>query len=148
MISRCCFSVGMAFSAMPFNLFFKGNRMLERKQIQRLLDIAFLGCHNGHTGLSRQVVQGLDQLLEDSVELEICRAMGHYTVDQFDEANDILSRAEEKFPGDHMIKTHMALVDLLKGNTFEAKEKLDQVISHGKDPAAQNLAQKLVAEYC
>lgn len=122
--------------------------MLERQQIQRLLDIAFLGCHNGYIGLARQVVEGLDQVLEDSVELEICRAMGYYTVDQFEAANAVLSAAEEKFPGNHMIQTHMALVDLLMGNIFEAKEKLNRVITQDQDLDAQKLAQILVAEHC
>jgi len=98
--------------------------------------------------LAREVIQGLDQLLDDSVELEICRAMGFYTVDQFDSARDVLSAAEEKFPGNPMVKTHMALVDVLTDNTPAAKEKLDQVIAEAKDPAATDLAQKLVSECC
>lgn len=121
--------------------------MLERKQIQRLLDIALLGCQKGQTGLARQVIEGLDQMLEDSPELEICRAMSFYTVDQFEDANEILSAAEEKFPEDPMIKTHAALVDLLMENTHEAREKLDYVISEDKDSAATKLAQELVAQY-
>ena len=72
--------------------------MLERQQIQRLLDLAFLGCQTGHIGLARQVVEGLDQMLGNSVELEICRAMGYYTVDQFETAKEILAAAWEKFP--------------------------------------------------
>ena len=109
--------------------------MLERRQIQRLLDVALLGCQKGHAGLARQVIEGLDQMLEESPELEICRAMSFYTVDQFEEANEVLSAAEENFSEDQMIKTHAALVDLLMGNTHEAKEKLDHVISEDKDPA-------------
>ena len=87
-------------------------------------------------------------MLEESVELEICRAMSFYTVDQFKEANEILSTAEERFPDDDMVKTHIALVDLLMGNTFEAREKLDRVMAREKDPEAKKLAQELIAEYC
>ncbi|MBI9092607.1 MAG: hypothetical protein JEZ12_25605 [Desulfobacterium sp.] len=122
--------------------------MLERKQIQRLLDIAFLGFQKGHTAQARQVIDGLDQLLEESVELEICRAMGFYTVDQFEAATEILSAAEEKYPENPMVKTHTALVDLLLGNTFEAKNKLDHVIEGDLDPQATALAKQLMAAYC
>lgn len=120
--------------------------MLERIQIQRLLDIAFLGCKEGVTGLSRQVIEGLDELLKDSSELEICRAMSFYTVDQFEEAVEVLTQAQGKFPDNQMIKTHMGLVDILMENTSEAKEKLDQVISDDSDPDAVKLAKELVAQ--
>ena len=121
--------------------------MLEQKQIKRLLDIAFLGCQKGHIGLARNVIEGLDQMLENSVELEICRAMSFYTVDQFEKAAEVLSAAGEKFPGDQMIKTYSALVDILMENLFEAKEKLNSVISKNKDKDAVNLAQELFGQY-
>lgn len=122
--------------------------MLEQQQIQRLLDIAFLGCHKGQAGLSRIVIQGLDQVLENSVELEICRAMSFYTVDQFEEARQILSEALDKFPGDAMVLTHTALVEILEGNINDAKEKLGGVIAENKDPEAVELAEKLLKAYC
>jgi len=122
--------------------------MLEKQQTKRLMDIALLGCQTGHTGLARQVVEGLDQLLDQSVELEICRAMGYYTVDQFEVAKEILGAALEKFPGDQMIKTHIALVDILMGETMEAQKSLDQVVAQDKDLDAQKLAKTLVEQYC
>jgi thioredoxin-like negative regulator of GroEL len=121
--------------------------MLERKQTQRLLDIALLGCHTGYTELSRNVVEGLDQLLAKSAELEICRAMGYYTVDQFDEAKKILAAAEEAFPDNQMVKTHTALVDILMGETIEAKKNLDQVAAQDEDEDAQKLALTLIKQY-
>lgn len=121
--------------------------MLERKQTQRLLDIALLGCQTGHTALARDVVDGLDQLLENSAELEICRAMGYYTVDQFDEAKKILAAARERFPDDQMVKTHTALVDILMDDPLEAKKNLDQVVAQDKDVDAQKLALALIEQY-
>ncbi len=121
--------------------------MLERKQTQRLLDIALLGCQTGHTALARDVVEGLDQLLEKSAELEICRAMGYYTVDQFDEAKEILGAALERFPDDQMVKTHTALVDILMGETIDAKKTLDQVAAQNKDADAQKFAATLMEQY-
>jgi thioredoxin-like negative regulator of GroEL len=121
--------------------------MLERKQTQRLLDIALLGCQTGHTTLARDVIEGLDQLLEKSAELEICRAMGYYTVDQFDEAKEILGAALERFPDDQMVKTHTALVDILMGETIDAKKNLDQVAAQNKDADAQKFAATLIEQY-
>ncbi|MDY0220910.1 MAG: hypothetical protein RBR67_07220 [Desulfobacterium sp.] len=121
--------------------------MLERKQTQRLLDIALLGCQTGHTALARDVVAGLDQLLEKSAELEICRAMGYYTVDQFDEAKKILDAALENFPENQMVKTHKALVDILMGETIDSKKNLDQVAAQDKDMDAQKLALTLIKQY-
>lgn len=122
--------------------------MLERNQIQRLLDIAYLGCQKGHVGLAREVIDGLDQLLENSVELEICRAMAFYTVDQFEPALEVLNAANEKFPENAMIQTHTALVDILMKNTVDAQKKLEAVISKNDDPAATTLAKTLLTEYC
>lgn len=122
--------------------------MLEKQQIKRLMDIAFTGCQNGSASHARRVIKGLDQMLENSVELEICRAMSFYTVDQFEEAGKVLKAAHDNFPDDQMVVTHMALVDILTENMPEAAEKLNKVISDGKDQEAVSLAEKLKAEYC
>ena len=121
--------------------------MLEQHQIQRLLDIAFVGCQQGRSGLARQVIEGLDLLLEDSLELEICRAMSFYTVNDFGRAREILDAAAEKFAHDPMCITHLALVDILEGETAQARERLDGVIAQNKDAEAVQLATSLVAEY-
>ncbi|MBF0201775.1 MAG: hypothetical protein HQK66_10785 [Desulfamplus sp.] len=121
--------------------------MLEPNQIKRLLDIAALGCHRGHAGLAREIITGLDQLLENSVELEICRAMSYYTVDQFPEAIDILSSAGEKFPGNPMITAHMALVEILMDNGIDARKKLDAVAAQSEDLEAKRLAEILISQY-
>ena len=122
--------------------------MLEKREIQRLLDIGFLGCNRGYAALSRKVIAGLDQVLDSSVELEICRAMGHYTVDEFDAARDILNAALERFPGEAMVLTHLALAEGLAGETDAARNRLEGVMADSKDEAAKTLAGKLLEECC
>lgn len=122
--------------------------MLEQDQTQRLLDIAFYGCQKGEVGLARQVIKGLDQLLSDSPELEICRAMSFYTLDQFEEALDILDRAGKAFPDNQMIAVHGALVGILGGEKDAARTVLAEVISADQDKDAVKLAQALLEEAC
>ena len=118
--------------------------MLEKNEIQRLLDIAFLGFHTGKTLLARDIVKGLDHVLKESVELEICRAMGFFSVDRFEEARQVLESAEEKFTQSSMVKVYTALVDILEKKYQDAEAKLTRIIEIGDDPAAVRLGQTLL----
>ena len=68
-------------------------------------------------------------------------------MDQFDEAKEILGAALERFPDDQMVKTHTALVDILMGETIDAKKNLDQVAAQNKDADAQKFAATLIEQY-
>ncbi|MCG8566387.1 MAG: hypothetical protein MI747_15025 [Desulfobacterales bacterium] len=121
--------------------------MLEKYQTKRLLDIAFLGCQRGETALARKVIAGLDLLLDDSVELEICRAMSHYTVDEFEPAREVLTAALDRFPNEPLLGIHLALVDHLTDQDFQARERLDQVLASDADSDVLALA-RAIREEC
>lgn len=120
--------------------------MLEQIQIQRLLDIALFGCHKGEVGLARQVIEGLDQVLCDSPELEICRAMSFYTVNQFDQAMEVLTKAEASFGDNLMVKTHKGIVQSLMGEKDDARKTLEAVVQNSHDPDAVTLASAFLDE--
>lgn len=122
--------------------------MLEKDQIQRLLDIAFMGCQNGQVGLARKVIDGLDQVLAHSPELEICKAMSFYVVDQFEPALAVLSDAGQAFPDNDMIKVHTALVHTLSGEKETARQTLSALAESSQEPGAAALAKSLLEEAC
>lgn len=120
--------------------------MLETIEIQRLLDIACLGFQRGKGKLARDIVAGLDTILTDDLSLEICRAMGFYTVDRFEEAREVLDNAMETFPDNSMVWVHLALVDILETKNEDAKVKIDRVMEKGDDEAAVALAKTFRVE--
>lgn len=120
--------------------------MLEKHEVQRLLDLAFFGFQNGKGKLSREIIEGLDQLLEESVELEICRAMGFYTIDEFEKARQVLENALGVFPDNSMVRIYMALVDILEEKSEDAREKILNVIEKDDDPEAVALGKTFLKE--
>lgn len=120
--------------------------MLEKHEVQRLLDLAYFGFQNGKGKLASDIIEGLDQILDKSVELEICRAMGFYTIDRFDEARQVLEKAQEFSPDNSMVEVHMALVDILEEKFNDARQKISRVVETDDDPAATALAKTFLEE--
>lgn len=110
--------------------------MLSDAQISRLLDVANAACHTGNAADARAVYAGVLALRPAFAPALVGRALSHIVVDDFDEAERILT--EEVLPArpdDPEATAVLGLCRLLARRCDEAAEVLVP-LADGEGPAA------------
>lgn len=98
--------------------------MLTASEIQRLLDIANVGCHTGHVGQARTIYEGVLALKPGFVPARIGLAYSHLVIDEFDEAETLLKEILGANPADLDAQVMLGLVYMLAGRTADAEPVL------------------------
>lgn len=89
--------------------------MLTASDIQRLLDIANVGCHTGHVGQARTIYEGVLALKPGFAPARIGLAYSHLVIDEFDEAEIELKEILDANPADADALALLGLVYTLAG---------------------------------
>lgn len=116
--------------------------MLSAYDLQRLLDIANVGCHTGHVIQARTVYQGVLALKPGFVPARIGMAYSHLVLDEFDEAEGILKAILAANPADADAQALLGLVYTLARRPAEAATFL-QPLTAGHDARAELAASLL-----
>ena len=119
--------------------------MLAASEIQRLLDIANVGCHTGHVGQARTIYEGVLAMRPGFAPARIGLAYSHLVLDEFEAAEDILNDVLAACPADADAQVLLGLVHTLAGRRPQA-EALLRPLSTGQGARAELAAQLLHVE--
>lgn len=119
--------------------------MFTQEHIQRLLDIANVGCSKGHILEARTIYDGILSMHPDSVLAHIGLAFSHIVVNEFVAAETILrEKVLSADPQDEEGRAMLGLCLALAGNMGAAKEFLEPLAQEG-GPRAK-LAESLLEQ--
>lgn len=105
--------------------------MLSEYQIKRLLDTANAACHYGLVGASRTIYDGVLTYKPGFPPALIGRALSHIVVDEFPEAEEILTEYLESTPDDSDAQVFLSLTYMFTGRRDDALMLLEKVVNAG-----------------
>lgn len=119
--------------------------MLSEMDIKRLLDVANAACHHGHAADARAIYAGVLAVRPDYAPALIGRALSHVVVDDFIEAERILTEEVlASAPDDIDAKVLLGFTYMLAQRKDEA-EAILRPAAEGDCPAG-DLARNLLAQ--
>ncbi len=120
--------------------------MLNSTQIQRLLDIANVGCHNGYVYNARVIYDTVLTVKPDFAPAKIGLAFSHIVVDDFPVAEEILNAVLANNDDDIDAKVMLGLNLILAGESDRAHQILKPVSEDISTPAGKLAADLMAAK--
>ncbi|AGC49959.1 tetratricopeptide repeat protein [Lawsonia intracellularis] len=101
--------------------------MLSEYQVKRLLDTANTACHYGLVGVARKIYDGVLALKPGFPPALIGQALSHIVIDEFSEAEEILTKYLEKVPDDPDAQVFLGITYMFTGRGDQSSLLFEKV---------------------